>query len=447
VFKHVIWIVFENKSYDSVIGSGSAPYIDSLAHECGLATNYTAEIHPSLPNYIAMTSGSTQGITDDSSPASHPLDVPSIFSQLGSDWRALQESMPTNCAQSNSGTYVVRHNPAAYYTNIDCPANDVPLGLVPDLSAQFTFVTPDLCNDMHDCPVETGDTWLAAFMSLVFASSEYQAGGTAVFITWDEGGSTDQHIPLLVVSPYTRSGTEAGDAYGHYSLLRTTEELLGLDALGGAADAPSMRSAFGLVHEDRLSVPLVSAYQPCTSPNDLHGASLAVPSCNPPSPASQYLTIGSPDVNNHPARSMGRVRLTTVSGSSSTPADEADLAIATSLTDVRRSSDLGDYEGELRTTLDIRLTERGAPPGDAAQTVEDFPLGVTVPCTATPDAAIGSTCSLVTTVDTLLPGAISENQGATWRVGPVRVYDGGADDDADTTEDNTLFMDQGIFVP
>jgi hypothetical protein len=244
LYKHVIWIVFENKGYSEIIGSPNAPYINALAQNCGLATNFFAEAHPSLPNYIAMTSGSTQGITDDSGPSSHPLSVASIFSQLGSSWRSLQESMPSNCYKSNSGDYAVKHNPAAYYTNINCADQDVPLGATPDLSARFTFITPNLCNDMHNCSVQTGDAWLSGFMPKVLSSTEYQAGEAAVFITWDEEG--DNHIPTLVIAPYTSPGTRAGANFNHYSMLRTTEELLGLDKLGNAFSAISMRSAFGL---------------------------------------------------------------------------------------------------------------------------------------------------------------------------------------------------------
>ena len=270
---HVVWIVLENKDYGSIVGSPDAPYINSLAQQCGLATNYFAEAHPSLPNYIAMTSGSTQGIVDDAAPAVHPLSVPSLFSQLGPDWRALQESMPSNCLASNSGTYAVRHNPAAYYTNIDCATQDVPLTSTPDFSAKFTFVTPDLCNDMHDCPVATGDAWLSAFMQTLIASPEYQAGGTVVFVTWDEGNSASQHIATLVVSPYTAAGTISADFFDHYSLLRTTEELLGLETLGNASTSPSMRSAFGLwgpfyarpKGATPLRVSLVPAFDQCIS--------------------------------------------------------------------------------------------------------------------------------------------------------------------------------------
>src|SRR5207253_163666 len=90
---HVVWIVFENKTYSEIIGSANAPYINSIAKRCGSASNFFAEAHPSLPNYVAMTSGSTQGITDDHDPSAHPLNVASIFSQLGAGWRSLEESM------------------------------------------------------------------------------------------------------------------------------------------------------------------------------------------------------------------------------------------------------------------------------------------------------------------------------------------------------------------
>jgi hypothetical protein len=254
---HVVWIVFENKAYSQVVGSSNAPYINSIAGKCGSASSFYAEAHPSLPDYIAMTSGSTQGITDDAGPSSHPLSVASIFSQLGSGWKSLQESMPSNCALSSASPYVVRHNPAAYYTNIRtaCQSQDVPLGSTPDVSARFTFITPNLCHDMHSSScgtdaaseVKNGDTWLSGMLPKILGSPTYQAGRTAIFITWDEDDSSaSQHIPTLVVAPSTPPATKVGTTFNHYSLLRTTEEMLGLGSLGNAAKAASMRSAFHL---------------------------------------------------------------------------------------------------------------------------------------------------------------------------------------------------------
>ena len=95
----------ENEAYGNIIGSSSAPYLNGLAASCGLATNYAAISHPSLPNYIALTSGGTQGIADDGEPSAHRLGVASIFSQLGGNWLALEESMPTRCDKMTSGQY------------------------------------------------------------------------------------------------------------------------------------------------------------------------------------------------------------------------------------------------------------------------------------------------------------------------------------------------------
>jgi hypothetical protein len=245
----VVWILIENHSYNEIIGSSAAPYINQLASECGLATNYFAISHPSLPNYVALTSGSPQGITDDNPPSSHPLNVPSSFSQLDPrNWRSLEKSMPTNCDQSDAGEYAVRHNPAAYYTNLsDCSTLDVPLGATPDLSAKFTFVTPNLIDDMHDGTIQQGDTWLSGFVPKVLSSAEYQAGRTILYITWDEDdGTQGNQVATLVIAPSVKPSTQSATPFNHYSLLRTTEEQLGLGLLANAATAASMRSAFGI---------------------------------------------------------------------------------------------------------------------------------------------------------------------------------------------------------
>lgn len=259
-YRHVVWIVLENKSYAQIVGSSGAPYINQLASECGLAQNFYAEAHPSLPNYIAMTSGGTQGITDDAGPQSHSVDAENIFAQLGTGWRALEESMPASCSLSDDSFYAVHHNPAAYYPGLRtvCATNDVPLADSPDLSARFTFITPNLCHDMHSSScgnttsteVHQGDDWLRGFMPKVLASPEYRSGTTVVFLTWDEddyAAKSGQHIATLVVAPSVPAGTVVTARFDHYALLRTTEELLGLGHfVGAAATAPSMRVPFHL---------------------------------------------------------------------------------------------------------------------------------------------------------------------------------------------------------
>lgn len=241
----------ENESYASLVGNRAAPYLARLSRECGLATNYHAVSHPSLPNYVAATSGDTWGITDDSPPAAHPIARASIFSQVAAarrTWRSYEESMPSRCDLTSSGEYAVKHNPAAYYTGIRaaCRRWDVPLGTLQRLPS-FAFVTPNLCHDMHDCPVSAGDAWLARFLPAILASPSYRSGSTAVFITFDEGTDSANHVATLVVSPSTRPGTTSPQRFDHYSLLKTTEQLLGIHRyLARAREAASMRAAFHL---------------------------------------------------------------------------------------------------------------------------------------------------------------------------------------------------------
>jgi len=267
-YTHVIWVWMENHSYNTIIGSSQAPYLNSLAKECGLATNYHNVDHPSLPNYIAATSGLSFSAIQKFTPDCNPVpgcdtSAPSIFGQ-GETWKAYEESMPSNCAKSDSGEYAVRHDPPPYYTTLkNCSTLDVPYTqLAKDLAAgklpAFSWITPNLIDDMHDGTIADGDTWLSKNLPAIFNSPEYKSGTTALFITWDEGegGTVDNcaksttdvgcHVATLVVSPSTRPGTKSGTLFNHWSLLATAEQLLGLPKLGEAASNGSMVSAFNL---------------------------------------------------------------------------------------------------------------------------------------------------------------------------------------------------------
>jgi hypothetical protein len=268
--KHVIWIMLENKSYSDIVGNtAQAPYENQLAVQCGAGGAYFAVAHPSLPNYIATTSGGTQGIADDAYPDQHPLGVESIFSQaapLPGGWRAYEESMAdVPCQRYDTYPYQPYHNPPLYYTGLasDCPARDVSMGtttsgnfvndLTNDTLPAFAFITPDQYDNMHTgvdkaTEISTGDAWLQSWVPKITASTAYQTGQLVLFITWDEDDyNLSNQIPLFVISPYTHPGTASLLQFTHYSLLRTTEELLGIGTyLGEAATAPSMRSAFGL---------------------------------------------------------------------------------------------------------------------------------------------------------------------------------------------------------
>ena len=268
-YTHVIWVLMENNSYGSIIGSPSAPYINALANKCGLATNYHNISHPSLPNYVGMTSGlsvsALKPFTSDCNPSRKcSTSAPSIFGQ-GESWKAYDENMPSNCYPKNSGEYAVRHNPPPYYTTLSgCSTFDVPYTqLSTDLSSgnlpSFSFITPNLMHDMHDGTVAQGDTWLSQNLPTIFNSNAYQNGNLVVFVTWDEGegGSSNDcatntsdggcHVATIVVSPTTNPGTQSATLFNHYSLLATTEQLLGLAKLGGAATANVMIGDFNLM--------------------------------------------------------------------------------------------------------------------------------------------------------------------------------------------------------
>jgi len=264
----VIWIFMENHSYGKIIGSRQAPFINSLASRCGLATNYHNITHPSLPNYIAATSGvgaaTLARFVTDCGPAGQCVTSSlSIFGQ-GESWRSYEETMPANCAKTNAGLYAVRHNPAAYYTSLrHCGRFDVPFTrLAGDLAHNtlpaFAFITPNLVDDMHNGTVPDGDKWLATHVPAILNSRAYGSGSTVLFITWDEGegGSSKQcatnttdvgcRVATLVISPSTRAGTRSRTLFNHYSLLGTAEQLLGLHKLNQSSKFPTMVRAFRL---------------------------------------------------------------------------------------------------------------------------------------------------------------------------------------------------------
>jgi len=255
---HVIWIWMENKNYGQVIDQRSAPFTTWLAHQCGHTKRYSSVGGPSLPNYIGATSGDTHGIHDDQDPAEHRLSANNIFRQVrrsGRSSRTYAESMPKHCTLSTTGRYAVRHNPAAYYVGENdrdaCGKDDVPL----DSSASqlrwdvdrwtlpaFSVVVPNLCHDTHDCDVGSGDRWLGSWLARLWTSDLYKDGKTAVFVVWDE----PTPMPNVVMSPSTPAGRRVDQAFDHYSLLRTTEEMLRLPLLGRATGARSMRGSFRL---------------------------------------------------------------------------------------------------------------------------------------------------------------------------------------------------------
>jgi phospholipase C len=261
----------ENEGYSSVIGNASAPYENSLASSYALAANYVAVAHPSLPNYLALVSGSTFGITSDCLPPECSLagSVGTVASLLDShklSWKEYAESMPANCSQVNTsdGLYVTKHNPFVYFSGITgnagagptsdyCNSHVVPmtqfwLDLQSGGLPSYSFITPNICDDAHSCPLTTGDNWLSTVVPRVVNSSSFAS--TALFIVYDEGSPGDSgggggHVACILVSPFAKAGYSSNIAYSHYSFLATVEGIFNLGNLGRSdAGATPMTDLF-----------------------------------------------------------------------------------------------------------------------------------------------------------------------------------------------------------
>ena len=258
-FKHVWLVVMENKTYDQIVGAPTAPFINDLIAKSGLSTRFQAIGHPSQPNYLALFSGSVQGVTDDK-----PHDLTggaNIADQLeaaGRTWRVYAENVPTGCSNvptasggpDGTGKYARKHEPAISFTSISgnparC-AHIAPFTGFDPTAADFEFIVPNLCNDMHDCPVGTGDAWLRDFLPKITGSAAYRDQGV-VFVTWDEGAdgtNPPNRIATIVASPLVAPGTKSGTPHTHFSLLRTIQDGFGLDCLAASCAANTLGEFF-----------------------------------------------------------------------------------------------------------------------------------------------------------------------------------------------------------
>jgi hypothetical protein len=189
-------------------------------------------------------------------------------------------------------------------------------------------------------------------------------------------------------------------------------------------------------------ISLVPAYDECLEPNDLHGAPLDFPSCKPPVRASGLATTGTADSNGAPAKMISHIQVGVVSGTS------ADVMLGATVNDVRNSSDLTDYTGELEARLDLRITDRNnGASGTEVATMADTPFPFAISCSPTGDTTIGSLCSASTSANALVPGSVVAGKRAIWEIGQVTVFDGGTDGSAATHRDNTPYLRQGLFLP
>jgi phosphatidylinositol-3-phosphatase len=233
----VFVIIMENKSYDEAL---RGTYTASLASQYAIATNYHAVSHPSEPNYLALTSGSTWGATDDSYRALPPGGIGQQLTDAGLSWRAYMEGLPSSCMR-NQYPYALKHDPFPFYGG-SCAGVASTDALPRDLThstPRFVWISPGLCNDTHDCPVATGDRWLSQVVPEIINSAGWRADGV-LFLTWDEDdGSAQNRVATLVIAPNLKQHRSASP-YTHYSLLATIEDRLGVDRLGAAVGTAPM---------------------------------------------------------------------------------------------------------------------------------------------------------------------------------------------------------------
>jgi len=236
---HVLVVIFENENEASVIGAAAAPYLTSLAASGATFGDAHGELHPSQPNYLALFSGSTQGVTDDSCPQS--FSGPNLGAQLlaaGRTFTGYSEDLPsagfTGC---EAGDYARKHNPWVDFPALPATVNQPYSAFPTDFPALPTvsILVPNLCHDMHDCGVAAGDRWAAGHLSAY--ASWARTHNSLLAVTFDEDrGSTDNHIATFLVGSMVRSGPSR-QRIDHYSLLRTIEDMYGLAPIGKAAGA------------------------------------------------------------------------------------------------------------------------------------------------------------------------------------------------------------------
>jgi hypothetical protein len=281
----VFVIVMENHNWTgdapvNIKGNPAAPYINyTLLPMASYANNYNNPPgnHPSLPNYLWLDAGTNFGIHDDGSPAQHHQGTNNhlvkLLENAGISWKAYDEDISgTNCPLSNSGPkdsngnplYAVRHNPFVYFddqtntlnaNSATCIAHVRPFSqLATDLAgnkvARYNFITPNLCDDMHDTcsgdPIAHGDQWLKKNVPAILNSTAYRSGG-ALFIVWDEAAKGDGPIPMILLSPFAKGSHYSNSLYyTHSSLLRTLQEIFGVYPL--IRDAANRRDLGDLFH-------------------------------------------------------------------------------------------------------------------------------------------------------------------------------------------------------
>ncbi|RXS68137.1 acid phosphatase [Streptomyces sp. TM32] len=248
-YDHVVVVVFENKQYGEIIGSRDAPYLNELAQGGADLTGMKALTHPSQPNYFNLFSGATQGLTGDGCYTAQSMTAPNLAQELiaaGKTFASYNEGLPAQGSTTCSdGRYRQKHNPWFAFRNVPLdtgrtfaqfPRGD--FGTLPTLS----FVIPDMCNDMHDCAVGSGDTWLKN--NLADYARWAEDHNSLLMVTWDEDNLLGSNrIATIFHGAHVKRGSVSGD-YNHYNLLRTFEDMYGTGHAGNAATAAPVTGVF-----------------------------------------------------------------------------------------------------------------------------------------------------------------------------------------------------------
>ena len=258
----VFTIVFENDDGINVMQAANPTFM-KLAAQYGEAKAYVSATHPSLPNYIQMTSGATQGANNDSDPPAN-VQVPgteNLADQLdakGVPWRAYMESMGEPCKMTSSGDYSAHHDPFLYYSTMaNDPARcaehvvDYDTNFATDLASgkyRYMWITPNMCNDLHNCSSQVADAWLDKTTQLIMASDAYKNGG-AIFVLFDEGSQrllgAAADLATIVISPnLAQPGVPSYTSFDHRSYLASVEDIFDLGRLPTTSAATSMDEFF-----------------------------------------------------------------------------------------------------------------------------------------------------------------------------------------------------------
>jgi hypothetical protein len=236
---HIVIVIEENHSFSEIIGSSSAPYINSLAQQGALFTNSFAIEHPSEPNYLDLFSGSNQGVTTDACPVG-PFSVANLGSELiagGKTFTGFSEDLPSaGSTVCTSGAYARKHNPWVNFSNVPTSSNQPFTSFPTDFTTLpvVSIVVPNLNDDMHDGTIQQADTWLQSHIDpyVQFAKTH----NSLLVVTWDEDDSSmANQIPTLFVGPMVKPG-QFGEVINHFNVLRTVEDLYGLSHAGQSAN-------------------------------------------------------------------------------------------------------------------------------------------------------------------------------------------------------------------